>query len=187
MISAGVTVYALGDMMVYNRRKRAQFFEEQKGLHAAAIHRARAAIEQGSASEEDIEFMRREDEEAARIERSNAEKAAKKGVFARSREWLFYGLKKDEEGEDESNDRTIGPASLSREDDGLGVRGSDIVRAIEDKKEKVGDKVRNAFAEEKERQRRGGTLDRLGTPATEITASEDDRPKSGGWTSFMGR
>ena len=188
MICGGVTVYALGDMMIYNRRKRAQFYEEQKGLHAAAVHNARLAIEQGSASEVDIEFIRREDEETARIERIKREKAEKKGIFAKTKNWLFSGLKKEEEGDDfGSSERRIGYESLSDEDDGLGERESDILRAIEDKKESVKEKVKQAFADEKERQKSGGSLDRIGTHATENTGSEDERPRSGGWTSFMTR
>jgi hypothetical protein len=191
VICGGVTAYALGDMMIYNRRKRAQFYEEQKGLYAAALHNARLAIAEGRASEEDIDFVKRDKEEAVRIEKIKAEKEAKKakkGIFAIGKEWLFYGLKKEEEGEFVgTSDRRIGYESLSEEDDGMGVRESDIVRAIEDKKGSIETKVKKAFAEEKERQRFGGPLDRLGTSVTESTGSEDSRPKSGGWTSFMTR
>jgi hypothetical protein len=175
-------------MMIYNRRKRNQFYEEQKGLHAAAVHNARLAIEQGSASEEDIEFIKREDAETARIEKIKAEKAAKKGIFAAGRDWLFSGLKKEEEGEDVgTSERRIGYESLCEEDDAMGERESDIIRAIEDKKESLKGKVKQAFAEEKERQKSGGPLDRLGTSKIGATRSEDERPKSGGWTSFMTR
>ena len=172
--------------MIYNRRKRAQFFQEQKALHAAAIHNARLAIEQGSASEEDIDFIRREDEETARAERIKKEKAEKKGIFAKTKTWLFSGLKKEEEGDDVgTSERRIGYESLSEEDDGMGERESDIIRAIEEKKEAVKGKAKLAFADEKERQKSGGPLDRIGKPA--VDGSEDERPKSGGWTSFMTR
>jgi hypothetical protein len=175
-------------MMIYNRRKRAQFYEEQKGLYEAAVHKARLAIEQGTATEDDIEFLRREDEEAARLEKTKAAKAAKKGIFATSRDWLFSGLKKEEEGEDVgTSERRIGFESLSEEDDAMGERESDIIRAIEGKTAAVESKFRQAFADEKERQRSGGPLDRLGTPATNKAATEDERPKSGGWMSFMTR
>lgn len=177
--------------MIYNRRKRAQFYEEQKGLYAAAVHNARLAIEQGTASEDDIDFIRREEEETARVEKLKADKAAKaakKGIFATGRDWLFSGLKKEEEGDDVgTSERRMGYESLSEEDDGMGVRESDIIRAVEDKKASIESKVKQAFADEKDRQRSGGPLDRLGTSATEKTASEDERPKSGGWTSFMSR
>ncbi|KAG0650004.1 hypothetical protein D0Z07_3734 [Hyphodiscus hymeniophilus] len=177
--------------MIYNRRKRAQFYEEQKGLYAAAVHNARLAIEQGTATEDDFDFIRRDEEENARVKKITADKAAKaakKGIFASGKDWLFSGLKKEEEGDDVgSSQRRIGFESLSEEDDGMGERESDILRAIEDKKESVERKVKQAFADEKDRQRAGGPLDRIGTPAKENSGSEDDRPKSGGWTSFMTR
>ena len=174
--------------MIYNRRKRAQFYEEQKGSHVAAVHSARLAIENGSASEADIEFIQREDEETARIEKVKREKAEKKGIFATTKTWLFSGLKKEEEGDDVgTSERRIGFESLSEEDDGLGVRESDIIRAIEDKKDSVKDQVKQAFANEKERQKSGGPLDRMGTHTTENGGAEGERPKSGGWTSFLTR
>ena len=177
--------------MIYNRRKRAQFYEEQKGLYAAAVHNARLAIEQGTASEEDVDFIRREEEETSQIEKIKADttaKAAKKGILAISRDWLFSGLKNEEEGDDiGSSERRIGYESLSEEDDVMGERESDILRAVENKKQSVERKVKKAFTDEKERQRSGGPLDRLGTSATGSMGSEDERPKSGGWTSFMTR
>jgi len=186
VIAGGVTTYALGDMMIYNRRKRAQFFEEQKAIHASAVHRAKEAIALGTASEEDIKFITREEEHDAQLRA----KAEKKGIFGKTKEWLFSGLKKEEEGDDVgSSERRLGYEALSEEDDTLGERESDIIRAIEEKKMEVQDKVKRAFADEKERQRTGGALDRLGTEAERAAenTARDDRPKSGGWTSFMTR
>ena len=170
--------------MIYNRRKRAQFYEEQKGLYAAAVHNARLAVEQGTASEEDVDFLRREEEETARIENIKTDKAAKaagKGIFATTRDWLFSGLKKEEEGDNmENSQRQIGYESLNEEDDGFGERKSGIIRAIEGKKELVERKVKQAFVDEKERQGSGGPLDRLGTSAMKIVDAEEERRKSGG-------
>ena len=177
--------------MIYNRRKRAQFYEEQKGLHVAAVHNARLAIQQGIATEDDFDFIRREEEETVRMEAIKAKteaKAAQKGIFAKGRDWLFSGLKKEEESDDVgSSERRFGYESLSEEDNAMGERESDIIRAIEDKKESAERKVKQAFTNEKERQRSGGPLDRLGTSVEHATGDEDDRPKSGGWTSFMTR
>ena len=86
-----------------------------------------------------------------------------------------------------TSEERLGYESLCEEDDALGERESDIIRAIEDKKEAVKNKVKKAFAEEKERQRTGGPLDRIGTPATEHAALEEQRPKSGSWMSFITR
>jgi len=85
-----------------------------------------------------------------------------------------------------SSEARLGFDSLSEEDDGLGERESDIIRAIEDKKLAIQEKAKKAFADEKVRQRTGGPLDRLGTSA-DNTGSGEAPPKSGGWTSFMTR
>lgn len=174
--------------MIYNRRQRNKWAEEQRARHQSAIHSAKDAIARGIATEEDIKFIKREEEHDALIEA----KKQKKGIFKRSQEWLFSGLKKEEEGEDVgSSERRLGYEALSEEDDGLGTRESDIVRAIEEKKMAITEKAKHAFAEEREKQKTGGPLDRIGTVAEtkpELTMSDDfeERPKaSGGWTSFF--
>lgn len=169
--------------MIYNRKKRAQFFEEQKAVHANAIYKARLAIDQGTATEEDIKFINREDEHAAHLEALARAKVEKKGIFTRGKEWLFSGLKKEEEGEDVgSSERRLGYEGLNEEDSSLGERESDIVRALEDKKLAISSKAKQAFADEKERQRKGGPLDRIGTKFDD----DEDQPKSTSWTSFLG-
>lgn len=185
-IAGGVTVYALGDMMIYNRKKKAEFFAEQAAKHKAAIHDAKLAVEKGIATEAQIEFIQREQVEDARTAKLKEEKA-KKGVFKKVKDFLFTGLKKAEEGEDVgTSEARLGFEALSEEDDGLGERESDIIRAIEDKKLAIQEKAKKAFADEKVRQKMGGPLDRLGI-STDSTASGEEPPKSGGWTSFFTR
>jgi len=181
VIAGGVTVYALGDMMVYNRKKKAQFFEEHKAKVEAALHTARKAIEMGNASDEQIKFVRLEDEHEAMLKA----KSEKRGMFTKSKDWLFSGLKKEEEGNDlGTSENRLGYEGMSEEDDSLGARESDIVRAIEDKKTAIAEKAKQAFADERERQRSGGPLDRIGTPS-ESSSRREETPRSGGWTSFM--
>jgi hypothetical protein len=185
VLAAGFTCYALGDMMIYNRRKRAEFYQEQKALKENAIRSARLAISMGKASEEQVDFIRREEEHEAQLNAAAKAKAAKKGIFKKGKEWLFSGLKNEEEGEDVgSSERRLGYEALSEEDDSFGERESDIVRAIEEKKMAISTKAKQAFAEEKERQRSGGSLDRLGL---ESEGHDAEPPKSGGWTSWMTR
>ena len=187
VIAGGVTVYALGDMMIHNRRQRAKFFEEQKAKQAAAIYSARQAIDSGHATEEQINFINMEDAHTARLEAERRAKAEKKGIWTTYKEWLFSGLKKEEEGDDVgSSERRLGYEAMSEEDDSLGERESDIVRAIEDKRTAIAEKAKQAFKDEKERQETGGPLDRLGTE-TEGVDVGDEKPKSGSWTSFMTR
>ncbi|CAL3963853.1 unnamed protein product [Diplocarpon coronariae] len=183
ILAGGVTVYALGDMMIYNRKKRAQFFAEQKALHANAIYNARKSIEAGTATEDEIKFIKREDEHVARLEEIARAKAEKKGFFKKGKEWLFSGLKNEEESVDlGGSEKEPDCERTSKEDATIGLGERDIVRAIEDNKMAITNKGKQAFAEEKERQRTGGPLDRIGTKADEEVQS-----KSGNWTSFFGR
>ena len=173
--------------MIHNRRKRAEFFAEQKAIKANAVQQATLAIEHGTASEDQIEFLNREQEHDRHLADAAAEKANKKGIFGRSKDWLFSGLKKEEEGENfGSSERRLGYEGTNEEDDSMGERESDIVRAIENRKVAVSDKAKAAFEKEKERQRTGGPLDRIGN-APKDNFEEDENPKSGGWTSFMVR
>ena len=182
-----MTVYALGDMIIHNRKKRAEFFAEQKAVHQSAVHKAKDLISRGTASEEDIKFIQREAEHDVFLAEQERLKAAKKGVFTRGKEWLFSGLKNQEEGDDlGSSEKRLGYESLSEEDDGLGERESDVVRAIEDRKLALAENAKQAFADEKQRQRTGGPLDRIGTDASNSN-SDEAQPKAGGWTSFMSR
>ncbi|EHK98629.1 hypothetical protein M7I_5570 [Glarea lozoyensis 74030] len=184
VICGGVTFYALGDMMVHNRRKRAEFFTEQKALKASAIQTAKQALDQGVATEDQLAFLRREEEHDAQLAAAAKAKAAKKGIFKKSKEWLFSGLKKEEGVElAENNEREISHGEISEEGSSIKERASDVSRAIGQTQSAISDKTKGAFEEEKQRQRVGGPLDRLGT-ATESDMDED-KPKSGGWTSFM--
>lgn len=170
VIAGGVTVYALGDMIIFNRRKRAEFYTEQKARYEAAIHRAKAAIQSGSATEAQIEFINRDIAEQARID---ALEANKKGVFKRASEFLFSGLKKEEKPED----------SGSSEVETSSSGDSSLNQRVREETTELKDKAREAFANEKKRQQVGGPLDRLGTSAE----NAKEPPKSGGWTSFMTR
>ncbi|KAI0129714.1 hypothetical protein BJ170DRAFT_285210 [Xylariales sp. AK1849] len=49
-----VTVYATGDMMIYNRKRRNEFFAVQKQLQADSLEAARLAYMSGTASEDQI-------------------------------------------------------------------------------------------------------------------------------------
>lgn len=189
VICGGVTVYALGDMMIHNRRKRAEFFTEQKALKASAIQYAQAAIEHGTATEDQIAFIRREEEHDAQVIAAAAAKAAKRGIFRRGKDWLFSGLKNEEGNEGtETNEGRLGNGSINKEYGSIGTRESGIaVQAIEGKKALIPDTAKRAFKEEKERQRTGGPLDRLGTAQKSDLDDEDGKPASGGWTSFMVR
>jgi hypothetical protein len=108
--------------------------------------------------------------QAAAAEDAAAEGEKKTGLWA----WMTSSLKKEEEGDDVmSSQRRLGYESLSEEDDGTGVRDSDLVRAFESKQASIREKAHEAFEKEKENQRTGGPLDRVGL--------EEEKPKKKGW------
>lgn len=185
--------------MIYNRRKRAEFFAEQKAIQDSTVATVRSRVRAGTASAADIRFIKLEDEHLAQLKA----KAEQKNAYQKGKAWLFSGLKKEEEGDDVgTSEKRLGYEALSEEDDVLGERESDILRAIEDKKQRdveveleirenveekkafMADKAKQAFESEKERQRTGGVLDRIGTapsPKTNVI----EQPKSNGWFSWM--
>jgi hypothetical protein len=164
-------------MMIYNRRKRADFFVEKKARYEAAVNTAKTAIRAGNATEAQLAFMERLSSEDARIEALEAEKAQKKGFIKRGTEWLFSGLKKEEQGDGEID------REASSERDTSGRVGNSLSgKVIQDTMALEG-RAREAFASQKEKQQIGGPLDRLGTTADNTT----EAPKSGGWMSFWAR
>ena len=167
-------------MIIYNRKKRAQFYEEQKALHQNAIYKAQQSIAAGTATEAELEFIQREKDHDAYLAEKAGEKAAKKGFFRRSKEWLFSGLSNEDEAVTERPPlaQTFVKEEMHRGQE----RTSEVVRSLESKKDQLQDKAKQAFAEEKERQRLGGPLDRL---ADSTSAANKEQPKSGGWISWM--
>jgi hypothetical protein len=99
------------------------------------------------------------------------EEAPKKAGGIRS--WFSSSLGKSEESEDVT--KRFGWEGLSEEDDTAGVRESDLVRAVEEKQARLREKASKALEREKERERTGGPLDRVGIDA------EKSAPSSKKW------
>ncbi|KXX72940.1 hypothetical protein MMYC01_210213 [Madurella mycetomatis] len=110
---------------------------------------------------------------------AGAAEPKKAGLWA----WLTSNLKKEEEGDNAmSSQQRLGWESLSEEDDGMGVRDSDIVRAVENKQAYIREKAHAAFEKEKQNQRQGGPLDRIGIEQKDKpSAAQQEQPKKKGW------
>ncbi|QDS75587.1 hypothetical protein FKW77_006221 [Venturia effusa] len=131
---AGVVVaISLGDMIVYNRRKRNEWYVVQQELHKRDLLAARAAMSEGTANEDQILLLNQE-----RLrEEAEAEKLQKKGMFAKAKESIFGTEKKEEK-----RGGTMGITGIT------GITGRDtqkedlgVVKAVQEKvaegKEKV--------------------------------------------------
>jgi hypothetical protein len=174
-------------MIIHNRRKRAEYFAEQRALHGAAVYEAQNAISLGTATEEQQALIEREEALKQATEAKNIPN--RPGMLTQSKEWLFSGLKKEEEGEDLSTpERRLGYEGTSKEDGVSGERESDILSAIKKKKAEGNENANTALERGRELERRGGSLDRLGTEAETNPANlPKEAPKSGGWAAFMSR
>ena len=91
VLAAGITVFALGDMMIYNRRRRNEFYRLQRQQRAHALELANEAVDAGSANEEQLQLI---EEEKARLAGYQAKKEA--GLFKRLKEGLVGGLEKED-------------------------------------------------------------------------------------------
>ncbi|KAI0535283.1 cytochrome oxidase c assembly-domain-containing protein [Xylaria digitata] len=167
-----VTVYATADMMMYNRKRRNEFFALQKQLKEDSLEAARLAYMTGTASEEQIALVEdatakakeagitlpsilstpqtaapaggRESEDPLSHTTTTTEpENEKKGGITR---WLFGGLKKEEDTDHWGDTST--PTT------------GDIAGSLRDK-------AQAAFEQERDSQQRGGPLDQVGVDAGE--------------------
>jgi len=192
-------------MIIYNRRKRRDYFAEQSALHKTRLAEAKEAAAKGTADEDQMLLINRE---RATFEAEKA-RAAKKGVVRRTKDWLLGGLKTDEEvvgggvtGEEGLSNGVVeaqGRAdALPETTDAVAVdktthvmegqdgrpllgRGegaeskSQILRAV-DAKRREGERALESQGAE------GGSLDRL---AADTISGSQSSPSRGGWTSWV--
>lgn len=166
--------------MIYNRRRKREYFAEQKALTESLVQDASVALRSGTATAEQLSLLEKQRGQAAlaaemrakveELREARASAAAalpekvqegegKKGIVAQATGWLFKGLKSEDRPE-------VGYGNVGEE---RGEGG--VVRAVE---------ARRAEGVAKEREAGGGPLDRLGK-------EEEEEQGKGGWTSFMTR
>lgn len=198
-------------MLRYNRARRTEWVEAQKVLEADEVATARLAYLKGEATEEQIQLVEEANREAeAKGEKlppllsapehrthfeehikptfqsddssssssTVAEEKKGKGVLG-----IFSGLlAKEEQGDDVgSSQERLGYESLSEEDDVMGMRKSDMVRSVEDKAAYVQEKAKEKWQQEKDNQRRGGSLDKLGLETAGVPKQSQEPAKKGWW------
>jgi len=88
-----LAVFAIGDMVVYNRRKRAMFFEQQEKIQADILARARDAVSGGYATPAQTALV----EGIAEEERLWQEKQANRKAPSKLLWWLHGDWKEEEE------------------------------------------------------------------------------------------
>ncbi|PHH89337.1 hypothetical protein CDD83_6236 [Cordyceps sp. RAO-2017] len=170
-VAGVVSVYSVWDMLQYNRARRAEWVEAQKKLEADALSAARVAYVKGEATEEQIalveEASRAAEETGTKLppllsppeHRTHFEERVKpafqsegpsqgKGVLGLF-SGLFGGSQSDGGGNETDQAATPEPRPQS------GSTAGGVVQSI-------GASAKTAWEAEKENQRKGGSLDRLG-------------------------
>lgn len=180
-----MTAYTAYDMLRHNRKRKAEFLEVQKKMSADSLEAARLAYMRGEASDDQITLVedaqalaegqafkmpsilsaptpiRREADENT----APSEPAEKKS----SKLWglLSFGANK-EEGKNSAE---------------AGSKEEVPSRSLEEKRVML-ESARAAFEKEKENQRNGGPLDRVGiteTPTASTQSKPTEEPKKKGW------
>ncbi|MCJ1392175.1 hypothetical protein MMC18_005042 [Xylographa bjoerkii] len=180
VLAGGVATFALGDMIVYNRRKRKSFFAEQHMLLEQRLAEARQAAANGTADDDQMLLINRE---RAAEEAEEARKARKGPLNALTGLFSTKGLKEEDRGSGldvlgeeglrkmSEENSIIEPAGEARMQDQEVPRGG-ILQAVDEKRREGEQKL-------VEKGVKGGPLDQMAEQATEAAKSK------GGWTSWV--
>ena len=171
VVAGGVTLFSLGDMIVYNRRKRKAYYEEQNLLAYQRLQEAKEAAIKGIATEEQILVLNRaraaDEAEEVRKNKKTVWKSLK-SVFSSE------GLRKDDVGSATAGGSTTSlQFTPNVETTSADPSKSTILEALEEKR-REGEKTLE------DRGVAGGPLDKL---AEQATSSDSSR---GGWTTWFG-
>lgn len=176
-------------MWSYNRIRRAEFFERQRELEETSLEAARLAFMRGEATPEQIELIEYENERqgpghrgqifkapsvlgAPKPYQAHPEASATESVSQAAR-WPAES-QGSEEAAPEEEKKGWGSwlfSGLKKEQDTITGPDSSFK-----------DKAKAAFDQERENQRQGGPLDRLGTEAEK----PEEPPKKKGWNPLSG-
>lgn len=182
-----LTAYTAYDMLRYNRKRKAEFIEAQRQMGADSLEAARLAYMRGDATEDQISLV----EEA----NSRAGPAGGEGFKLPSILSAPKPITREEEAPAQSEQAAGSSASGEKKSSGFfgwfsssGTGGDsaasgskDPPRTLEDKQEMLR-KAREAFEKERENQRSGGPLDRLGTQDAATASAQptgNEQPKKG--------
>ncbi|KAF2196453.1 hypothetical protein GQ43DRAFT_405092 [Delitschia confertaspora ATCC 74209] len=155
-----LAVFSIGDMIVYNRRKRALFFEQQEKEQARILESARTAVAQGTASPAQEALVKGIAEEEAAM----AEKVAQR-KFGSKILWWLHGDWKEEQALAEQ--RKLAAEQLKQEQ-AVTAKDLGITQAVQE--------ARSSAPIQPLQAAQGGPLDQVAASA--VTSAEQ---KGKGW------
>ncbi|KAI1104982.1 hypothetical protein F4804DRAFT_305631 [Jackrogersella minutella] len=190
-----VTIYATADMMIYNRKRRNEFFAVQQQLRSDSLEAARLAYMTGAASPEQVALVEEAESRARQSgaalppllssPRPAAAAAATTEMVGRSA-WPGEAMAEssvsgadDQPQATEEKQKRAGLSGwlfggLKREEEPLNFDAEAAAAGLGPKSggggaldEGLKSKAKAAFEQERENQRNGGPLDQLGKPSAE--------------------
>lgn len=179
-----MTAYTAYDMLRYNRKRKAEFLEAQRQMGADSLEAARLAYMRGDATEDQIFLV---EEANARAGPAGGEGFKLPSILSAPKP-----IAREEEAAAQG-EQAAAAESAAGEKKSSGIFGwfsssgsngdstsKDAPRTLEDKQDMLR-KAREAFEKEKEAQRSGGPLDRIGTQSTTAQPIQPEQPKKKGW------
>lgn len=195
-----VTAYTAADMMMYNKKRKAEFIEAQKKMEADSLEAARLAYITGKATEEQTalveEYLERE-REAGRPKPSifsklpsvigeptpinnnteNTTEQQAKSSVSEAATWPAATTPTETTTQEQPAAAAAAEktglwgwltGSLKKEDvaAGAGQQAPTLVGAVKQETSAIKEKALEAFEKEKENQRKGGPLDKVGLPVS---------------------
>lgn len=180
-----MTAYTAYDMIRYNSARKIEFLEAQKKMSAESLEAARLAYMRGDAT----------DEQMALVEEANARPegfhlpsilSAPKPIARTTDESVKTGTAPETQSEEKSS-RLWGLLSFGSKKEGQDAQastaGEQQPRSLEAKRAML-ESARAAFEQEKDNQRKGGPLDRIGTEEDTNLSTQPqpaEQPKKKGW------
>lgn len=124
-----VASFAIGDMLMHNRRKRSEWLADQQAKHKAKLDEARYILASGGTIDEDQRLLL--NQERVQMEAAELQKN-KKGIFTKAKETLFASVP-----DEETKGGVLGAV---KEKDGSGV-----LKAVEEKVQEGARKAQEGY------------------------------------------
>ncbi|KAF1921147.1 cytochrome oxidase c assembly-domain-containing protein [Ampelomyces quisqualis] len=164
-----LAVFSIGDMVVYNRRKRAIYLAEEERMHARVLETARTAVSQGTATAAQTALVTGIAEEQEAFDKKKAERNVASKLL-----WYMHGEWREEKAIAEQ--RRLAVEEI-RKQESTGGQGVGIVDAVQEARQNYAPASTSAAASTSIV---GGPLDNAADKATQ-KAEETGR----GWLGWV--
>lgn len=171
-----MTAYTAYDMLRYNRARKVEFFEAQKKMSAESLEAARLAYMRGDATEEQMSLVEEANARPEGFQLPSILSAPKPITKTTSEE--IAATESASEPQPDKKSRLWGLLSSDSKKEGEAAAEA-RPRSLDEKRAML-ETARAAFEQEKENQRKGGPLDRIGTEDLSPPKLAE-QPKKKGW------